>query len=77
MMAPRRGPPPKAWTSGTNPLTQKNAAPAQQNGTVSQQKPSGPARPPLQKEQPFTDRHANDRFRFIITAATVQVPFFS
>lgn len=65
----RRVPAPKAWTSGTNPITQRGTTPVQQNGTQSQVKIQGISRTAAPKEQGITDRHAHDRLTFLLGAA--------
>ncbi|RMZ84391.1 hypothetical protein DV738_g630, partial [Chaetothyriales sp. CBS 135597] len=58
--ASRRGPTQKAWTGGTNPLTQRgHPSPASHsNGVASSTKPS---KMPAAKDTGLSDRHAHDR----------------
>ncbi|KAF9886121.1 hypothetical protein FE257_012056 [Aspergillus nanangensis] len=55
----------KAWTSGTNPITQRSSY-AQQNGNLSQKQSPSPM--PTPKESNTSDRHAHDRLVFLFTS---------
>ncbi|RMD40908.1 hypothetical protein DV735_g4250, partial [Chaetothyriales sp. CBS 134920] len=59
-VASRRGPTQKAWTAGTNPLTQRGHPPpaSHSNGVASSTKPS---KMPAAKDTGLSDRHAHDR----------------
>ncbi|SLM34481.1 LsmAD domain [Lasallia pustulata] len=61
----RRNPPQKAWTSGMNPITQRSTTPAQPNGVGGHPKPSSQRSMPA-SETSTPDRHANDRFLFLL-----------
>ena len=63
-MASRRNAPQKAWTTGTNPITQRSTTPAQQNGAGSQAKSVVP-KPPDNRETNTPDKHANDRLLYL------------
>lgn len=65
----RRAPAPKAWTSGTNPITQRGTTPVQQNGTPSQAKNPAITKTAAPKDQGISDRHAHDRMTFLLGAA--------
>ncbi|KAJ9358333.1 hypothetical protein DTO027B9_2524 [Paecilomyces variotii] len=67
--AQRRNNPPKAWTQGTNPITQKPSYQHQnQNGNVSRQKSTASSKAMSQKETNTPDSHAHDRLIFLITS---------
>ncbi|KAL2832040.1 hypothetical protein BDW59DRAFT_114728 [Aspergillus cavernicola] len=55
----------KAWTQGTNPITQRPSY-SQQNGSMSQK--SSPSPNPLSKESNTPDNHAHDRLLFLFTS---------
>lgn len=61
----------KAWTTGTNPITQKIPAQLQQNGNVLQAKQIPAVKTPQQKDTATPDKHSNDRLIFILAAAIV------
>jgi hypothetical protein len=63
----------KAWTQGTNPLTQKPSY-AQQNGNTSHQKPLPSPKPMGPKETNTPDKHANDRLIFLLSNCIVLSP---
>ncbi|KAL2011709.1 hypothetical protein VTN00DRAFT_4427 [Thermoascus crustaceus] len=65
----RRTNPPKAWTQGTNPITQKPTYP-QQNGNVSHQHQKSTSSPKQMapKESNTPDSHAHDRLIFLLTS---------
>ncbi|KAI9819429.1 MAG: hypothetical protein M1832_003992 [Thelocarpon impressellum] len=62
----RRNSTQRAWTQGTNPITQRSAAYAQSNGAATQ--PRGASRPMAapSKESNTPDKHANDRMVFLL-----------
>ncbi|KAL4930109.1 putative PAB1 binding protein (Pbp1) [Aspergillus undulatus] len=62
----------KAWTQGTNPITQRPSF-SQQNGNMFQ-KPSSSPKPPA-KESNTPDNHANDRLLFL-TASFIGLTAF-
>ncbi|KAL2794201.1 hypothetical protein BJX66DRAFT_304256 [Aspergillus keveii] len=55
----------KAWTQGTNPITQRSSY-SQQNGSMPQKSSSSPR--PLSKESNTPDNHAHDRLLFLFTS---------
>ncbi|KAL5358345.1 hypothetical protein BJX96DRAFT_39782 [Aspergillus floccosus] len=55
----------KAWTSGTNPITQRSTY-SQQNGSFSQKQSPSPR--PTPKESNTPDSHAHDRLVFLFTS---------
>ncbi|KAK2760843.1 hypothetical protein FQN54_002082 [Arachnomyces sp. PD_36] len=64
----RRNNPQKAWTQGTNPITQKPSY-SQQNGGNQQQQKSTPASKAMaSKETNTPDQHAHDRLLFLLTS---------
>lgn len=65
----RRAPAPKAWTSGTNPITQRGLTPVQQNGTPSQPKVPSNSKAVATKDQAISARHAHDRLTFVLGAS--------
>lgn len=62
----RRSSSQKAWTQGTNPITQKYS---QQNGNMAHQKQPAPTKVP--KETNTSDNHAHDRLVFLVTSFIV------
>lgn len=62
----RRSSSQKAWTQGTNPITQRYS---QQNGSMTHQKQSAPTKAP--KETNTSDNHAHDRLIFLVTSFIV------
>jgi hypothetical protein len=64
----------KAWTTGTNPITQKSSAQPQQNGSVLQAKQTPAVKMPQQKDSATPDKHVNDRLLFILAAAIASRP---
>ncbi|KAJ5494588.1 SM domain found in ataxin-2 [Penicillium fimorum] len=56
----------KAWTQGTNPITQRSSY-TSSNGNVTHQKQSGSPRP-NQKESNTPDSHAHDRLVFLFAS---------
>ncbi|KKK21078.1 hypothetical protein P175DRAFT_0473478 [Aspergillus ochraceoroseus IBT 24754] len=55
----------KAWTQGTNPITQRPPY-SQQNGNLPQKQSSSPR--PFSKESNTPDNHAHDRLVFLLTS---------
>ncbi|KAL4888449.1 hypothetical protein BDV59DRAFT_206148 [Aspergillus ambiguus] len=55
----------KAWTSGTNPITQRSTY-SHQNGNLSQKQSPSPR--PTSKESNTPDSHAHDRLVFLFTS---------
>ncbi|KAK1150270.1 poly(A)-binding protein binding protein [Aspergillus melleus] len=55
----------RAWTQGTNPITQRSSY-TQQNGNMSQKQSPSPR--PTPKESNTPDNHAHDRLVFLVTS---------
>ena len=73
----RRSQSQKAWTSGTNPLTQRAPAASQQNGNVPQPRPApNPSKPSAGKDGGLSDKHSHDRLRYLLVGAIVSL-FYS
>ena len=62
---------PKAWTSGTNPLTQRGTSSPQSNGVATPSK-STSAKSNAQKEAGISDKHAHDRLLYVFGASIVR-----
>ena len=62
---------PKAWTSGTNPLTQRGTSSPQSNGVAASSK-STSTKSNVQKESGISDKHAHDRLLYVLGASIVR-----
>ena len=60
----------RAWTQGTNPITQRSSY-TQQNGNMSQKQSPSPR--PTPKESNTPDNHAHDRLVFLVTSFIVSL----
>ncbi|KAL1964269.1 hypothetical protein VTN77DRAFT_7089 [Rasamsonia byssochlamydoides] len=58
----------KAWTQGTNPITQKPTSYSQQNGGATHLKSAASPKPMTPKESSTPDNHAHDRLLFLLTS---------
>jgi hypothetical protein len=72
----RNAPVHKAWTGGSNPITQRAAAgPGQSNGVQATTKiPASNNKMNNQKDAGLTDKHANDRTIYLLGGALVRSP---
>ncbi|KAF1849768.1 uncharacterized protein K460DRAFT_272116 [Cucurbitaria berberidis CBS 394.84] len=65
----RKPPPQKAWTQGTNPITQRPSNPPTPNGVASTSKPTHNATGPP-SETAFPMRHLSDRMMYLLANLT-------
>jgi hypothetical protein len=67
-VACRKSPAPKAWSQGTNPITQRPTNPTPSNGVATAPKPSAS----LSRETATPMRHLSDRMMYLLANLTVR-----
>ena len=68
-VACRKSPAPKAWSQGTNPITQRPTNPTPSNGVAAAPKPSTS----LSRETATPMRHLSDRMMYLLANLTVRI----